>query len=74
MWYIYTLHIFYTECTPKIYGHVNKCDKKIDEDCDGVVDTCDNCIYKENPGQENRDGDCSGDVCDPDYDNDGYSK
>ncbi len=38
-----------------------------DQDSDGVYDISDNCIWAENPGQENADGDLSGDVCDDCY-------
>jgi CSLREA domain-containing protein len=41
-----------------------------DADGDGVPDTTDNCDNDPNPGQENNDGDLSGDACDPDDDND----
>ena len=42
-----------------------------DGDGDGVQDALDNCPNDANPGQENNDGDVSGDVCDFDDDNDG---
>lgn len=35
-----------------------------DGDGDGIQDAADNCPVKHNPGQENRDGDAFGDVCD----------
>ena len=37
-------------------------------------DGCDNCIHVFNPGQENDDGDNTGNLCDPDIDNDGVGK
>jgi len=53
-----------------------------DDDCDGVTDdNCDgddipyppdNCPADYNPGQEDFEGDNTGDVCDGDDDNDGY--
>ena len=45
-----------------------------DEDKDGVGDFCDNCVYAANPDQKNTDGDETGDVCDPDRDNDSLCK
>ncbi len=42
-----------------------------DVDDDGVPDSSDNCPFEANPGQEDRDGDGLGDVCDPDADGDG---
>ena len=45
-----------------------------DEDKDGVGNVCDNCMYAPNPDQKNTDGDETGDVCDPDRDNDFVSK
>jgi CSLREA domain-containing protein len=49
-----------------------------DYECDGVIDSLDNCPYDDNPGQEDTDGDLLGDVCDPcpanaDCDGDGYT-
>ena len=43
----------------------------IDTDGDGVLDTEDNCPDEADPEQGNVDGDCLGDVCDPDIDGDG---
>ena len=57
----------------------NDCDAAIDEgtpDFDGdlVCDALDNCEFKSNPGQENCDGDATGNVCDfDDSDGDGLS-
>ncbi len=42
-----------------------------DPDGDGVPGVCDNCPIDANPGQADRDGDGSGDACDPDDDGDG---
>lgn len=42
-----------------------------DADGDGAPDEQDNCVNVPNPGQENLDGDASGDACDPDRDGDG---
>jgi len=44
----------------------------VDTDEDGVADNEDNCPDDYDPGQENFDLDCLGDVCDPDDDDDGY--
>jgi len=47
-----------------------------DDDNDGVLDENDNCPLAANPGQEDCDGDGTGDVCDPDSpdtDGDGIS-
>ena len=46
----------------------------VDQDGDGTNDGCDNCIDSPNTDQENSDDDATGDVCDPDDDNDGTSK
>ena len=51
---------------------VSEADRQaIDEDADGVEDTRDNCAGVSNPGQEDADGDGSGDACDEDADGDG---
>ena len=48
-----------------------------DADGDGIVDTADNCIpvnpngASANPAQDDTDGDFCGNVCDPDFDQDG---
>ena len=44
-----------------------------DTDGDGVLDSTDNCKAEANAGQEDFDGDKTGDACDPDDDNDGLS-
>ncbi len=44
-----------------------------DADMDGVGDNSDNCPITSNADQLNIDGDASGDACDPDIDNDGFS-
>jgi hypothetical protein len=53
----------------------NDCDGEIDEgfdqDGDGVSDCVDNCPTVSNPGQEDCDGDGTGDVCEADTDGDG---
>jgi uncharacterized protein YjbI with pentapeptide repeats len=41
-----------------------------DSDADGIADSVDNCPSVSNAGQEDNDHDGSGDVCDPDDDND----
>ncbi|MCP4684090.1 MAG: hypothetical protein GY867_01460 [bacterium] len=38
-----------------------------DQDADGIYDINDNCIWADNPIQENADGDLSGDACDDCY-------
>ena len=48
-----------------------KTDLNQDWDRDGVPDNIDNCRYVENPGQQDFDGDRSGDKCDEDIDGDG---
>jgi hypothetical protein len=40
---------------------------------DGVGDACDNCMNVYNPDQGDTDNDNAGDVCDPDFDNDGLT-
>jgi hypothetical protein len=45
---------------------------RIDSDCDGVLDSEDNCKRVYNPYQADSDGDEIGDVCDFDSDGDGY--
>lgn len=42
-----------------------------DSDGDGVVDSVDNCINRNNPWQRDTDGDGYGNSCDPDLTNDG---
>ena len=44
----------------------------VDTDTDGVADNEDNCPDLYDPGQENFDLDCLGDVCDADDDEDGF--
>jgi len=41
-------------------------------DCDGVGDQVDNCVDTPNPVQDDTDGDDCGNLCDADYDNDGW--
>jgi len=43
-----------------------------DTDGDGIPDNQDNCIEKPNPLQLDTNGDGYGNVCDPDFNNDGY--
>ena len=43
-----------------------------DLDLDGVSDQLDNCSEKANPNQDDTDGDDCGNLCDADYDNDGF--
>ena len=42
-----------------------------DTDNDTIGDNADNCLLVPNRHQHNLDGDALGDLCDPDYDNDG---
>ena len=41
--------------------------ESFDQDADGVYDINDNCIWVDNPAQENADGDLLGDLCDDCY-------
>lgn len=43
----------------------------IDTDGDGIVDSVDNCLVAQNPGQRDTDGDGYGNLCDGDLNNDG---
>lgn len=43
----------------------------VDSDTDGVIDGNDNCKNIPNASQTDTDGDTCGNVCDPDYNNDG---
>ena len=43
----------------------SKLQDRLDRDVDGIVDACDNCPLKYNPGQEDRNLDAVGDICDP---------
>ena len=43
----------------------SKLQDRLDRDGDGIVDACDNCPLKYNPGQEDRNLDAVGDICDP---------
>jgi len=45
----------------------------VDQDGDGVVDSCDNCPAVANAVQKDTDGDGQGDACDADDDNDGLT-
>ena len=48
------------------------CDgKSKDQDEDGIEDKKDNCVFDENPEQEDMDADGLGDICDSDLDGDG---
>lgn len=42
-----------------------------DQDSDGIFDISDNCILVANPDQRDTDGDLYGNICDPDFNNDG---
>ncbi|MEM7081833.1 MAG: dockerin type I domain-containing protein [Pseudomonadota bacterium] len=46
------------------------CLDAIDGDCDGIVDTSDNCRLSPNTPQRDTDGDGFGNACDPDLNND----
>ncbi len=46
----------------------------VDSDLDGVVDRIDNCPFSQNAGQEDCDGDGSGDVCDLEGDREGQGR
>lgn len=58
-----------------IYAHELEppapCGDPTDTDCDGVLNGSDNCPADFNPDQGDADGDGTGNVCDPDDDNDG---
>lgn len=43
----------------------------VDTDGDGVDDLIDNCDLRQNPTQDDTDGDGCGNLCDADYDQDG---
>ena len=45
----------------------------LDFDGDGVADGLDNCSERANPTQDDTDGDFCGNLCDADYDDDGFS-
>jgi lysophospholipase L1-like esterase len=44
----------------------------LDSDGDSVMDSSDNCIEVANPDQRDTDGDGYGNICDPDFDNNGF--
>jgi hypothetical protein len=44
----------------------------VDTDGDGVADNMDNCTLVPNPGQRDSDGDNYGNLCDADFNNDGF--
>ncbi|MFK8029285.1 MAG: thrombospondin type 3 repeat-containing protein [Gammaproteobacteria bacterium] len=46
-------------------------DMGVDTDGDGVDDSVDNCSVVANPAQRDTDGDGFGNICDPDFNNDG---
>lgn len=55
-------------------GHVStldSCEDELDSDSDGIADDLDNCLEKVNPNQRDTNSDGYGNICDPDFNNDG---
>jgi hypothetical protein len=69
-----TVYVQYADALPRvspIYTDTITYAIVVDTDNDGIPDTSDNCTLVFNPSQRDTDGDGFGNMCDPDFDNDG---
>ena len=60
-----------TGCVLGASRHAPQCPGTADTDQDGIPDSCDNCREVPNPDQRDTNADGIGNICDPDYNNDG---
>ena len=55
----------------RVFKKYRTCEFNLDYDCDGIINSKDNCAYTYNPSQKDFDNDGKGNVCDDDINNDG---